>query len=173
MILWLVGMMGAGKTSTGRNAAKRLGIGFSDTDDEVARDAGLSIVAIWNRGGEELFRELEIDAVSRLAAAADNLVIAAGGGAVLSEENRTAMKSSGKVVWLSAKESILVERIGASDGRPLLQPPNSVAARITELMAERESIYSELADAAVDVTEMDENEAAMEVEALWTHFQSV
>lgn len=171
MILWLVGMMGVGKTSTGRNVAGRLGLVFTDTDEEVERNAGLSIAAMWERGGEELFRELESDVVFELASATDDRVVATGGGAVLSEENRTAMKDAGKVVWLAAKESVLVERIGASDRRPLLLSSNTVAARIAEFLAERESIYSGLADALVDVSEIDEDQAAREVEALWTHFQ--
>jgi shikimate kinase len=148
-------------------------VAFSDTDEEVERRSGLSVEEVWGQGGEDLFRELERQIVHNLASSTDHRVVATGGGAVLSPENRTAMKGSGKVVWLSAVEPKLVERLEVSPKRPLLKGPDTVERKVAELMAERESIYAGVADASIDVSDIDEVEVAKEVEALWTQFQSV
>src|SRR5690606_39805260 len=97
--IWLVGVMGVGKTSAGRLAAQRLGVPFSDTDEMVERQAGATIPAIWRVHGEEGFRALEARAVE--AAAETGGVVATGGGAVLSEANRG--KMTGTVSWPSAR----------------------------------------------------------------------
>ena len=147
--VWLVGVMGVGKTEAGRRAAAALEVPFVDTDSMVETEAGSSISSIWRAEGEERFRSLESAAMAR--AARSNGVVATGGGAVLTEENRALMK--GTVVWLTARPETISGRIGAG-GRPLLEG-TEITDRMRRLIDERAVFYEKVATHTLATVELD------------------
>lgn len=158
--VFLVGMMGVGKSTTGRLLAETLGWPYVDTDDEVPRRAGRSFAEIWEQDGEEAFRRLEVEAVSDVAARPGPAVVALGGGAVLDDRNRQAIKNSGLVVWLRADPGTLFGRLGEAAGRarPLLrQGPADALRRIHDARA---PIYESIADLVFDVDRMNPRDVA-------------
>ena len=160
--MWLVGMMGSGKTSAGRMAAKRLGIPFADTDEEVERTAGEPMAQIWRSLGEQAFRRLESESVAGLEGFEG--IVATGGGAVLDASNREVM-ASGTVVWLRASPQALTPR-AASLGRPLLDGGDPLET-LSRLLRSREALYREVADREIDTEELEIDEVAERIEALW------
>ncbi len=165
MILWLIGMMGTGKSTVGRLAAQRIGIGFFDTDDIVEARVGETISEIWERSGEPEFRELESDAIREIVAAG-NALGATGGGAVLSAPNRSLMTSSGRVVWLKASPDVALLRMPEFADRPLLSGVSGPHS-YSEILDTRQPQYASIADHVVDTDEKDLDEVVEEVAALW------
>ena len=163
--LWLIGMMGSGKSAVGRTVADHLGMRFVDVDDEIAARLGCSIGQLWGLQGEAAFRDLEESAVARVAAGPD-AVIATGGGVVLREANVTAMRGSGTVLWLHAPPALLAARVGSGDGRPLLADgdPGEVLTAISEKRRDR---YAAAAHEVVDGSDS-VDDVAKEVVARWT-----
>jgi shikimate kinase len=146
--LFLVGMMGAGKTTLGRALARRLGREFADTDKVLVERTGVPVTTIFEIEGEEGFRRRESTVLAELAAR-DGLVIATGGGAILSEANRELMRSHGTVIYLRARLENLWERTRQDTTRPLLQTPDP-RGTLSELLAAREPLYSDAAHVIVD-----------------------
>ena len=146
--IFLVGLMGAGKTSVGKLLARRMGKTFCDCDHEIERGTGVRIPVIFEIEGEAGFRARERRMLAELAERS-NIVLATGGGAVLSEENRSALAQHGTVVYLRASPQDLWQRTRHDRNRPLLQTPNPLA-RLTDLFNERDPLYRELADLIVD-----------------------
>ena len=146
--IYLVGMMGAGKTTLGRALAQRLGVEFVDLDRVLVEKTGVPVTTIFEIEGEQGFRKRESCALAE-AAGQDDRVIATGGGAVLCEENRRVMRESGTVVYLRARVEHLWERTRHDTARPLLanDDPKGTLAR---LLAEREPLYREAAHVIVD-----------------------
>lgn len=145
----LCGFMGCGKTSVGRRAAKLLGREFCDLDLYIEERAGMSVSEIFARQGEAGFRRWEAQAV-REVAGRPGLVIASGGGTVLSQENVDAFhKEGGVVVFLDAPLAALQERLKNDKRRPLLQVPDRRRV-IAELFAKRAPLYRAAADVTVD-----------------------
>jgi len=139
--LYLVGMMGSGKTSTGRPLAERLGYGFVDADAVIEQAAGCSIPDIFDRDGEAGFRSLESQVLSAISQR-HSLVVATGGGVVTQPEN-WGMLHSGIVIWLDVVPDQLLQRLNAdSTVRPLLQTADPEAA-LNALLNERRSLYAE------------------------------
>ncbi|QNI62638.1 shikimate kinase [Synechococcus sp. TAK9802] len=139
--LYLVGMMGSGKTSTGRPLAERLGYGFVDADAVIEQAAGCSIPDIFDRDGEAGFRSLESQVLSAISQR-HSLVVATGGGVVTQPEN-WGMLHSGIVIWLDVMPDQLLQRLNAdSTVRPLLQTADPEAA-LNALLNERRSLYAE------------------------------
>ena len=163
--LWLIGMMGAGKTTVGRAVARRAAMPFVDLDDEIAAAAGATIPEIFAGSGEAAFRDLEAAAVAGVAGR--QAVVAAGGGAVLEERSRRVMRASGTVVWLQAPASELAVRVGRGPGRPLLAGEDP-AGRLDVLLRAREADYRAAAHHRVDTTGRDAEQIAEEVAGLWT-----
>ena len=175
--LFLVGMMGAGKSVVGPSVAERLGWSFVDTDQEVWRSTGQSVPEIFASGGEDRFRKEESRALLACAAGSVPTVVSVGGGAVLSRENREFLSRSGLVVWLRAGLETLAQRVRDGAGRPLLGPAGAVDAGATStdsdkervlrslsaIEAERRALYVEVADAVVDVDAMSVEEVAERV----------
>jgi shikimate kinase len=160
--LVLVGLMGAGKTSVGRRCAVRLERRFVDTDDVVEADAGTTVAELFGARGEEEFRALERDAVARVTASSEPLVIACGGGAVLDPDNRRALRATGFVVWLDAPPDVLASRLSGDDSRPLLAGGDRTAT-LTRLGDARAAAYEEAAHAVVGTDGRTQEEAADEV----------
>ena len=139
--LYLVGMMGSGKTSTGRPLAERLGYGFVDADAVIEQAAGCSIPDIFDRDGEAGFRSLESQVLSAISQR-HSLVVATGGGVVTQPEN-WGMLHSGIVIWLDVVPDQLLQRLNAdSTVRPLLQTADPEAA-LNALLHERRPLYAE------------------------------
>ena len=139
--LYLVGMMGSGKTSTGRPLAERLGYRFVDADAVIEQAAGCSIPEIFERDGEAGFRSLESQVLSAISQR-HSLVVATGGGVVTQPEN-WGMLHSGIVIWLDVVPDQLLQRLNAdSTVRPLLQTADPEAA-LNALLNERRPLYAE------------------------------
>ena len=139
--LYLVGMMGSGKTSTGRPLAERLGYGFVDADAVIEQAAGCSIPDIFDRDGEAGFRSLESQVLSAISQR-HSLVVATGGGVVTKPEN-WGMLHSGIVIWLDVAPDQLLHRLNAdSTVRPLLQTTDPEAS-LNTLLNERRPLYGE------------------------------
>lgn len=163
--MWLVGMMGSGKTVAGRRAASRLGVGFADTDELVAERAGRPIPELWESEGEGGFRARERVVLGGLAGF--DGIVATGGGAVLDEGNRTVI-GGGTVVWLRAEASVLAERVGRSGAhRPLLPDGTTPSESLTRILDERNGLYRMLADHQIETEGLDVDEVAHRIEALW------
>ncbi len=140
----LVGPMGAGKTTIGRQLATVLQMEFKDSDHEIVRRTGASIPLIFDIEGEEGFRKREQDVIDDLTRE-PNLVLATGGGAVLREENRRHMKERGTVIYLYGSIEQLLKRTAHDRNRPLLQTADP-RAKLEELMRVRDPLYREVAD---------------------------
>ncbi|CAN5784427.1 shikimate kinase [soil metagenome] len=166
MILWLVGMMGSGKTTVGQLIATASGVEFRDTDADVEGRSGMTIADLWAEGGEELFRSVEADAVVDLARL-DSAVIATGGGAVTDPTTRSVISASGTVVWLRAQPAELVSRLSGQAGRPLLDASDDLEATLRDLAIRRSGNYRSLADHTVDVDGRAPEDLAAEIEVLW------
>ena len=139
--IYLIGMMGSGKTSTGRPLAKRLGYGFVDADAVIEQVAGCTIPEIFERDGEEGFRLIESQVLNAISQR-HSLVVATGGGVVTKPENWGQLHS-GIVVWLDVDRPQLIERLrGDATQRPLLQQPDPEAA-LDALLLQRRPLYDE------------------------------
>jgi shikimate kinase len=142
----LIGMMGVGKSTVGRLLAKKLGVDFIDSDDAVIEASGMEIAEIFERFGEDYFRDGERRVIARLIEGKPK-VIATGGGAFLNAETRALINNRCKSVWIDAHVDILVTRVSRKSNRPLLKGKNARAV-LTELAEKRNPIYA-LADIKV------------------------
>ena len=146
----LVGFMGSGKSAVGRLVAKRLRFQFVDTDQLIIKSAGRPVAGIFAEHGEEYFRGLETAALESLGPSR-RCVIATGGGVVVKERNRAILKELGFVVWLTASEDVIFDRVSRNDKRPLLQTENP-RKTIAELLAARRPLYEGVAELVLDTT---------------------
>jgi shikimate kinase len=146
--VFLVGMMGAGKTTLGKALARRTGQEFVDTDRLLVERTGVPVTTIFEFEGEDGFRKREA-ALLREVAARSGCVVATGGGAVLAAENRRAMREAGTVIYLRARLESLWERLRHDSTRPLLataDPRGTLAA----ILEQRDPLYREAAHLVVD-----------------------
>ena len=146
--IFLVGLMGAGKTTVGKLLSKRYHKIFHDSDHEIEARCGVKIPVIFEIEGEDGFRKREEAAIAELTATS-NVVLATGGGAILSAANRELLKSRGIVVYLRGSPEHLFERTRHDRNRPLLQTGNPLA-KLRELYQQRDPLYREVADIVVD-----------------------
>ena len=147
--IYLIGMMGTGKSTVGPSLAKRLGRAFFDTDQEVEAAERRSIADIFARDGEAYFRALEAKAIDR--ASEDGAVVALGGGAIVQPGIASRLLARGILVWLKADVETLIDRIGSGAARPLLAGLNRSAQidKLASLLEERR-VYYERATFSVD-----------------------
>lgn len=143
-----VGPMGSGKTTIGRQLAKQLHREFFDSDHEIENKTGANIPLIFELEGEEGFRKRETAMLDFLTLK-DGVVLATGGGAVLSSENRNMLRERGHVIYLSATIEQLWERTRLDKNRPLLQTENP-REKIASLIELRDPLYREVADIVID-----------------------
>ena len=146
--VFLIGLMGSGKTTVGRALARKLDKRFVDSDHEIEARTGASVSLIFEIEGEASFRQREAEVIADLTAL-DNIVLATGGGAILSERNRALLAARGTVVYLRATVSSILQRTSHDKSRPLLQTADP-RRRVEQLMREREPLYSALADIVID-----------------------
>jgi shikimate kinase len=146
--IFLVGPMGAGKTTIGRQLAKALKKDFVDSDQEIEERTGADIAWIFDVEGEAGFRKREMKVIEELTQR-NNIVLATGGGAVLSAENRKYLSSRGTVVYLMATISQQLERTRNDQRRPLIQNVKDIKGKLNELMEIRDPLYREIADHVV------------------------
>jgi len=146
--IYLVGMMGSGKTTVGRTLARRLKLRFIDSDHEIEAHCGVKIPVIFEIEGEAGFRAREAQAIAELTAL-QGIVLATGGGVVILPENRRRLAERGTVVYLRATPEHLYERVRQDRNRPLLAAPDPLA-RLRELYRSRDPLYRAVADLVVD-----------------------
>jgi|SRR5882672_2804115 len=146
--VFLVGMMGAGKTTVGRQLAKRLGKTFYDADREIEVRTGVAVAVIFDIEGEAGFRKREAETIEHLTAL-DDIVLATGGGAVIEPRNREHLRSRGFVVYLHALPQVLWQRMRSDKTRPLLQGGDP-RERLESLYAVRDPLYRDVADLVIE-----------------------
>jgi len=142
--------MGTGKSTIGHGLSKRLDWSFIDSDHEVVEAAGLSIPEIFALHGEEAFRDLETETLADLVHHS-NRVIATGGGIIQRETNRRLIADNGFVVWLTASQEAILERVLRNRNRPLVQTADP-AKTVQELLLQRDPLYQSIADLKVDTS---------------------
>ena len=168
--LWLIGYRGSGKTTVGRLLAERWSLPCLDADDLIEERAGRTIAEIFAASGEGAFRDLESLIVKELAErskAGFQSVISLGGGAILREENRAAIRGAGSVVWLQADAESLLSRIQSDAATAARRPDLTSAgglAEIRSLLAIREPIYRQCADLEIEAGGRDPVSIADDIE---------
>lgn len=146
----LIGFMGCGKSTIGKRLSYVLRKPFLDTDRMIEKKEDMTISELFDRKGEEYFRDMETACIKELMKESGEYVIAVGGGIVLREENRRLLKKLGKVVYLRADADTIYERLKKDNTRPLLQGDNP-REKIRTMMAQRSDIYEEASQFVVDV----------------------
>ena len=153
--LFLVGLMGAGKTTIGRQLARLTGKTFYDSDHEIEARTGVRIPVIFEIEGEAGFRVRESEMIAELATL-PNIVLATGGGAVLNPNNRQVLANHGTVIYLRAGIDDILARTQHDKNRPLLQTANP-RAKLEALFAQRDPLYREVADVLIDTSRQNIN----------------
>lgn len=149
MLIGLIGLPGSGKSSVGRQLAKRLGVVFVDSDTVIEERIGEPIRSFFDREGEARFRDVEEQVIAELCASGAQGVLATGGGAVLREANRRVLRASGTLVYLRANPDELQRRLRNDTQRPLLQGVDA-RAKLRELYAQRDPLYREVAHFVIE-----------------------
>ena len=152
---FLVGLMGAGKTTVGRALARKTGKTFYDSDHEIEARTGVRVATIFEIEGELRFRDRESGVIADLAKM-NNIVLATGGGAVLRPENRDELSKHGVVIYLRASIDDLLARTMHDKNRPLLQTADP-RAKLQSLLEQRDPLYREVADIVVDTSQQNVN----------------
>jgi shikimate kinase len=146
--IFLVGMMGAGKTTLGKKLAQRMGFEFVDTDRVLVERTGVPVATVFEIEGEDGFRRREAGVIAEFAERR-GVVVATGGGAVLAEENRRVMRAAGTVIYLRARLESLWERTRHDTSRPLLSTPDP-RATLAQILEKRDPLYREVAHVVVE-----------------------
>jgi shikimate kinase len=165
-MLWLIGMMGSGKSTVGAEVAARVGLDFVDTDLLVASVTDSTIADLWANEGEHAFRRLENEMIAS-AAGGDPMVVATGGGAVLDPANIDLMRDSGIVIWLEASPETLAARVGQDGSRPLVANTDDPAQELADLLESRRDQYLRAAHHRIRTDGKDTAEIVEEVIELW------
>jgi shikimate kinase len=144
----LIGLMGAGKTTIGRQLARSLALPFYDSDKAIEESTGVDIPTIFEFEGEEGFRDREQKMIQKLTQL-NGIVLATGGGAILREENRKVLKDNGYIVYLQCSVERIMERTRRDTQRPLLKTDNP-KERLQKLFEQRQELYLSCADFKID-----------------------
>ena len=156
--LVLIGFMGCGKTTIGKNLSKLTDYNFIDMDFEIEKRAGMKISGIFEKYGEQEFRNMESALCAELSNA-DGCIIATGGGVVKSDSNIEMLKRNGTVLYIKASPEQIYRNLKKDKSRPLLNVDNKMQ-RIIELMEERKPLYDKRSDITVEITGLNSQEAA-------------
>ena len=156
----LIGLMGCGKSSVGRRLSERLNIPLIDLDDYIVQQAGMSIPEIFERLGEEAFRDMESKALAETIE--KRAILASGGGVVLREANRQLLKGHPPVIWLKAAPEYLAKRISGDANRPLIANQDTLK-KLSALAAERYPLYEECADLVIDRDQVKKKDVVTEI----------
>lgn len=148
MLISLVGLPGSGKSTVGRQLARRLGVDFIDSDAVIERRLGETIRGFFEREGEDAFRDVEQEVIAELTSSA-NAVLATGGGAVLRQANQESLKQRSTVVYLRATPEDLLRRVRRDTQRPLLQV-DDLPSRLRQLHEQRDPLYRSIAHFIVE-----------------------
>lgn len=146
--IYLIGLMGAGKTTIGRQLAKALTVPFYDSDKAIEESTGVDIPTIFEFEGEEGFRDREQKMIQKLTQM-QGIVLATGGGVILREENRKLLKDNGYIVYLQCSVDRILERTRRDTQRPLLKTDNP-KERLQVLFEQRQALYLSCADFKID-----------------------
>lgn len=146
--VFLIGMMGSGKTTIGRKLARDSGLDFVDLDREIERRNGVAVTTIFEIEGESGFRARETQLLAEISKD-ESRIVATGGGIVLSPMNRARLAATGPVVYLHANPTLLYSRTRSDRNRPLIQVADPLR-RITELVERRDPLYREVADVIIE-----------------------
>lgn len=138
----LMGFMGAGKSTIGRELAEKLSWPLIDTDAYIEKEQGRSIADIFEKDGEQAFRGMETVLLRRLAESEEKFVLSIGGGMPVREENRALLRRIGEVIYLETSKEEIIRRVSGDTTRPLLQG-GALEEKVTSLMNARETIYLE------------------------------
>ncbi|MFT3735620.1 MAG: shikimate kinase [Rhodocyclaceae bacterium] len=163
--LYLVGLMGSGKTTIGRALARRLERRFIDSDHEIERRTGVRIPVIFEMEGEAGFRKREAGVIEELSRE-EGIVLATGGGAILDPANRAVMAQTGWVIYLDVPTHLLLERTRHDTNRPLLQVADP-RAKLDGLREQRDPLYREIANLIVDGTRNNSQAALTRILKEW------
>ncbi|MDF9391017.1 MULTISPECIES: shikimate kinase AroK [Methylococcus] len=159
--IFLIGPMGAGKTTVGRLLARALGLEFWDSDKEIERRTGVTVPMIFEYEGEAGFRRRESEVIADLTGK-EGIVLATGGGSVLMPENQEHLAARGLVIYLQCSVQKQLERTQKDINRPLLRTENP-RQRLEELLRVRDPIYRELADYIVDTGQQSSRNAVRRI----------
>lgn len=162
--IFLVGFMGAGKSTVGRILADKLGVPFLDLDDIIEKKTNRTIENIFSEEGEEYFRRIESEALMMTGQRESGFVVSTGGGIILKEENREFIKQNGVSIYLKADINKIMERISADTARPLLNVDDP-RAKAEQLMKERSNFY-ERSDYIINTDLLTPGEIAAEIMSL-------
>lgn len=162
--VYLVGPMGAGKSTIGRLLAAELRLDFKDTDKEIEERSGVDIPWIFDMEGEDGFRKRETVVLEELTSQND-VLLATGGGIVMKDENRRLLTTGGRVVYLYTSIDEQVRRTDKDKNRPLLQTEDPRAV-LAELMEKRDPLYREVADIVFDTDRRSPKSVAQELAKL-------
>jgi len=158
----LTGFMGCGKSSMGIKLSYRMKMPLLDTDKMIEKKQGCTISELFEKQGEETFRNLETECIRKIAGQKGVYVISVGGGLPVREENRKILKELGMVVYLRIRPETVYDRLKEDTTRPLLQG-DSPMEKIEELMDKREMFYEEAADLIIDADDLDTEEIISEI----------
>lgn len=159
--IFLIGFMGVGKSTIAKILAKELDAELVEMDETIEAEAGITINEIFEKYGEQYFRDLESALVERIANKG-GAVVSCGGGAVLREENVASMKKNGKIIFLSATPETIFERVRHSTNRPLLNG-NMNVEYIAQLMERRRAIYEQAADVVIATDKKEKQQVVEEI----------
>lgn len=160
--IFLIGPMGAGKTTIGRHLAKELQYNFYDADKEIETHAGADINWIFDVEGEDKFRKREEQVIAELTGLQD-VILATGGGCVLSQHNRTHLSARGIVVYLQVSIEHQLARLEHSRDRPLFHKAPNPQTALEKLAQQREPYYLELADMIIDTDDLSPHAIAQQI----------
>ena len=160
--VYLVGLMGSGKTSIGKILAKRMGMNFIDLDNEIIKDQQCSISEIFDRFGEEKFRHLENEKLLSTVEI-DNCVISTGGGIIMDQDNIKIMVENGSIIHLDIDLETQLLRIKNKKNRPLLRDKDDERKILVKMRKERDHIYKKIAIGSVNTSNKKRNDIVNEV----------
>jgi len=160
--IFIVGLMGSGKTSIGKLLAKKTGRLFIDIDNEIIKESDMTITEIFNKFGENYFRDLEHKILSK-AKSTENHVISTGGGIILKLENIKIMKNSGTIIFLDIDVETQLSRVKNKKNRPLLDGDNMIG-NLVNIKKERDYIYKNISDYIISISEKNKSEIVGEIQ---------